>query len=233
MDVRPPICEQCSGNQANGLIPLDSQSAGTTASAFDFSSTIPPGFWFRGRRAVRRELSGLHPRLTAIGVIVRLLPHLAFPGLRTLLYRLGGIFVGPHTLIAGRLKLIGPGRIQGRLRIGGQCYLTTPLFIDLTSNVSIGEAVGIGHHCVLVTSGHVIGPAGRRLGDAAPEPIVIGDGAWIGAGVTILPGVSIGAGAVIGAGSVVTSDIPANTLALGVPARVVRALDLGAMPPAA
>jgi maltose O-acetyltransferase len=169
--------------------------------------------------------------LLAIGPIVGLLPHLAFPKLRTLLYRLAGISIGPQTLIAGSLHLIGPGRIQRRLRIGARCYLTTPLFFDLTADVSIGNGVGIGHHCVLITSGHEIGPPDQRMGAATPEPIMIGDGAWIGADVTILPGITIGPGAVIGAGSLVTNNIPANTLALGAPARVIRTLDRAAVPP--
>jgi acetyltransferase-like isoleucine patch superfamily enzyme len=191
----------------------------------DPSSNRRPGAWTRGYRAIAREFSGLHPRLLATDLIVRLLPHLAFPQLRTLLYRLAGIEIGSQTLIAGALHLIGPGRIERRLRIGGQCYLTTPLFIDLTADVSVGDRVGIGHHCLLITSGHEIGPPEQRLGAAHPKPIAIGDGAWIGAGVTILPGVSIGPGAVVGAGSLVTSDIPANALALGVPARVIRPLE--------
>ena len=62
-------------------------------------------------------------------------------------------------------------------------------------------------------------------GWAQAEPVVIGDDVWIGGNVTVLPGVHIGNNVVIGAGSVVTRDIPGNSLALGVPARVVRQLE--------
>ena len=47
---------------------------------------------------------------------------------------------------------------------------------------------------------------------------------WLGANVTVLPGVTIGDDAVIGAGSVVTRDVPAATIAVGSPARVVRGI---------
>ena len=55
-------------------------------------------------------------------------------------------------------------------------------------------------------------------------PINIKDGAHIGIGSIIMPGVTIGRGAVIGAGSVVTKDVPDYSLALGVPARIVKTL---------
>jgi acetyltransferase-like isoleucine patch superfamily enzyme len=52
--------------------------------------------------------------------------------------------------------------------------------------------------------------------------VVIGDDCWIGAGVIILAGVSIGSGCSIGAGSVVKANIPPFSIAVGVPARVIR-----------
>ena len=55
--------------------------------------------------------------------------------------------------------------------------------------------------------------------------MTIGDGCWIGGGVIILPGVTIGEGCVIGAGSVVTKNIPANSLAVGNPCRVIREIN--------
>ena len=54
---------------------------------------------------------------------------------------------------------------------------------------------------------------------------MIEDGCWIGGGVIILPGVTIGKNSVIGAGSVVTKDIPANSLAVGNPCRVIRKIN--------
>ena len=56
-------------------------------------------------------------------------------------------------------------------------------------------------------------------------PVMIEDGCWIGGGVIILPSVTIGQKSVIGAGSVVTKDIPANSLAVGNPCRVIRKIN--------
>ena len=67
----------------------------------------------------------------------------------------------------------------------------------------------------------------RYLGGSLPEPrpIRIGHDVWIGGGAIILPGVTIGDRSVIGAGSVVVRDVPAATVVVGNPARILRALD--------
>ena len=57
------------------------------------------------------------------------------------------------------------------------------------------------------------------------KPITIGNDCWIGGNAIICPGVSIGDGCTVGAGSVVTKDIPANSLAVGNPARVIKKLE--------
>ena len=83
----------------------------------------------------------------------------------------------------------------------------------------------IGPNTLITTAGHPLTPKGRREHLAQGTEIRIGDDVWIGGNVTILPGVTIGNNAVIGAGAVVTKDIPDNSLAIGVPARVVRKLE--------
>ncbi len=66
-------------------------------------------------------------------------------------------------------------------------------------------------------------PRERRNG-IVKRPIVIGNNVWIGAAATILPGVTIGDNAVVAAGAVVSRDVPASTIAAGVPARVLKRL---------
>ncbi|MGY1636693.1 DapH/DapD/GlmU-related protein [Geodermatophilus sp. SYSU D00742] len=56
-------------------------------------------------------------------------------------------------------------------------------------------------------------------------PTTIGDDVWLGGGAIVLPGVTIGENTVVGAGAVVTRDLPADVVAVGNPARVVRTLD--------
>jgi maltose O-acetyltransferase len=202
----------------------DSPLSVRTSSLVPLQERVVGSFSARALRAIHSEIGALHPRLLLATLPASLLPPLAFPRVRTALYRLGGVSIGAHTLLAGRLELIGPGAIAERLRIGHSCFLNAPIFIDLTGRVTIGDRVTLGHHVVLVTASHRVGPRGARAGPVQSAPIVIGDGVWIAAGVTILPGVTVGAGSIVGAGSVVTHDIPERTLAFGTPARPVRQL---------
>jgi maltose O-acetyltransferase len=163
-------------------------------------------------------------RRLALGIVLAPLPDAAFPRLRVLVYRLLGIRIGRSTLIRGRLKLAGPPGCTSRFTIGSNCFLTTPLHIDLNSEVVIGNHVTIGHDVAIVTSAHHIGGPGRRCGQHVPRPIRIGDGCWIGARALLLPGVILGDGSIIAAGAVVSSNVEPHTIVGGVPARLIRRL---------
>lgn len=91
--------------------------------------------------------------------------------------------------------------------------------------VYIGDNVMIGPNTLITTVGHPLTPKGRRDHLAQASEINIGDDVWLGGNVTVLPGVTIGNNVVVGAGAVVTKDIPDDSLALGVPAKVVRKLE--------
>lgn len=76
----------------------------------------------------------------------------------------------------------------------------------------------------IYTATHPLDPQERASGLEYGMKVVIGKNVWVGGSSVIMPGVTIGDNAVIGAGSVVTKDIPANTVAVGNPARVVKEL---------
>ena len=76
--------------------------------------------------------------------------------------------------------------------------------------------------CQILTAYHPLEAKLRNSGRELAAPITIGNNVWLGAGVIVLSGVTIGDGAVVGAGSIVTKSIPANSLAVGNPARVIR-----------
>lgn len=90
--------------------------------------------------------------------------------------------------------------------------------------ITIGDNVMMGPGCTLTTATHPTDPTQRLNGVEYALPIKVGNGVWFGCNVTVLPGVTIGDNSVIGAGSTVTKDVPANCVAVGVPARIVRQL---------
>jgi acetyltransferase-like isoleucine patch superfamily enzyme len=98
-------------------------------------------------------------------------------------------------------------------------------FAFIPSGVTIGDGAFIGPHVCFTNDRYprATGDAGAVLGPAdwTVIPTLVGRGASVGANATILCGVTIGEGALVGAGSTVTEDVPARTLVVGTPARVV------------
>ncbi|MEO6884900.1 MAG: sugar O-acetyltransferase [Jatrophihabitantaceae bacterium] len=108
--------------------------------------------------------------------------------------------------------------------VGARTFANWGLVSLDVATVTIGDDVQIGPNVHLLTATHPIEPGPRRDKWEAAEPIVIGNNVWLGGGVIVCPGVCIGANTVVGAGAVVTRDLPANILAVGNPARIVRAI---------
>ncbi len=126
---------------------------------------------------------------------------------------------------------------------GRNFYVEPPFHCDYGSNIHCGDNVYFNVNCVvldvcrvtigsnvlfgpgvqLYTAAHPLDAVTRRTLELG-RPIRIGDDCWLGGGAIICPGVSIGPGCVIGAGAVVTKDIPAYSLAVGNPARVIKDL---------
>lgn len=90
--------------------------------------------------------------------------------------------------------------------------------------ISIGKRVQIAPACAFYPYDHGMAAGTPMISQPLTTrgPIVVEDDAWLGYGVVVLSGVRIGSGAVIGAGAVVTHDIPAQAIAVGAPARVVK-----------
>lgn len=170
----------------------------------------------RARRYLAAQWAELHPRLALVQLLVRLLPFNVFNVVRGRLYRLAGFDLAGGVRVAGPLTIWGAGEIGARLRVGEGTFLNAPAHLELNAPVRIGARCALGHHLVIITSNHELGPATQRAGALVHAPVVIGDGVWIGARVTILPGVTIGDGALVAAGSIVARDVPPNAKVAGV-----------------
>ena len=110
------------------------------------------------------------------------------------------IEMGEHTFIGSYTSVIGPG------------------------NIKIGKRCLIAAHSGIIANNHIFSDPIEMIEcqGITRQGVVIEDNCWLGYGVKVLDGVTIGEGSVIGAGAVVTKDIPPYSIAVGVPAKVVR-----------
>ena len=112
------------------------------------------------------------------------------------------------------------------IRVGKRFFANFGLTILDEAPVTIGDDCFMGPEVHIYTACHSTDPRVRDTREEWAKPVTIGDSVWIGGNVTILPGVTIGDNCTIGAGSVVTHDIPANSIAAGNPARVIKQIKL-------
>ena len=113
------------------------------------------------------------------------------------------------------------------IEIGENFFANYNLIILDVGKVTIGNNVQCAPNVSIYTAGHPLHPESRNSGYEYGIPITIGDNVWIGGNAVIMPGVTIGENSVIGSGSVVTKDIPAWSIAVGNPCKVVRTIKIG------
>jgi maltose O-acetyltransferase len=140
-------------------------------------------------------------------------------------FRAGGdVKFGDGVCLVGTVVPIEIVSHEGsHISIGDHTFINYGASITAYGEVSIGRHCLFGHHLRIIDRNEH-GIEQREMPSPA-APVVIEDHVWIGAHVIILPGVRIGRNSAIGAGTVVTNDVPANCIAAGNPARVVRTFE--------
>ena len=108
--------------------------------------------------------------------------------------------------------------------VGERVFINMGCKFQDQGGITIDEGALIGHNVVLATLNHMLDP-NLRAG-MTYAPIHIGKNVWIGANATVLAGVTIGDGAVIAAGAVVTKNVEPNTIVGGVPAKVIKKIEV-------
>ena len=148
----------------------------------------------------------------------------------------------PHRIEIGRdVQILGGSwlsvveetsqqRFDPRLRIGDRTRIGSGFVVACIGSVDIGVDVLMADRVFIGDASHGYKDPRRPIMEqpmSEPRPVRIGDGAFLGVGVIVLPGVSVGQNACVGAGAVVTADVPARSVAVGNPARVIRRWDAG------
>lgn len=114
--------------------------------------------------------------------------------------------------------------IQGKVILGKGCMVNSFCRMFGHGGIEIGDNAQIGPGVTITTTDHDYSQVDMS---EKFKKVTIGERAWIGANTTILPGVTIGENTVVGAGSVVTKDLPANVIAVGVPAKIIKEIQKG------
>lgn len=114
----------------------------------------------------------------------------------------------------------------GRIRLGKHIYIAFGCALLAGEVIEIDDEVMFGPYVVVSSSNHTRKNGSFRYGGVEESPVRIGRGSWISAHVTVTAGTTVGKGALIAAGAVVTGAIPDGVLAGGVPARIIKPLDL-------
>lgn len=177
-----------------------------------FTSVIKGGFRKFGDKSVIRPPASIHgERLIEIG---------------------NKVFIGADCWL---LALDGENRINEEpvISIGDGCSFGGASTLTAVSSLKVGNNVLFGRNVHVSDHTHEFSDTDNpimRQGITSGRPVEICDGAWIGQGVVICPGVRVGQNSVIGANSVVRADVPDFCVAAGVPARVIRRIDVSTRP---
>jgi maltose O-acetyltransferase len=150
------------------------------------------------------------------------------------LYNQNEDFPERQSILAQLLGSIGQNSIieppfycsYGRnIHIGDSVFVNFLCNVIDCNEVHIGNNVMLGPSVQIYTAAHHLQAETRIQGWEVAKPIVIEDNVWIGGSAILLPGIRVGRNAVVGAGAVVTRDVPANTVVVGNPAKVIREIE--------
>jgi acetyltransferase-like isoleucine patch superfamily enzyme len=135
----------------------------------------------------------------------------------------GRMEVGAGALFEPGVWITAPA--PARVRIGAGTFLNLGVMVAALELVEIGDHCMFANGCFVTDADHRFDDPDRPItwqGFQSKGPTRIGDNVWCGANVVITSGVTVGERCVIGANSVVRSDVPAYSIAVGAPARVVK-----------
>lgn len=131
-----------------------------------------------------------------------------------------GVFIGRNSIVYCK---------NGNIHLKHGVNISSNCTVFSSNSLTMEADTLVGAYSYLLSGGEYDTNSSTRFVDQngmkSKGPLVVGSNSWIGAGAIVLDGASIGEHCVIGAGAVVTKPVPANSLAVGLPARVARSID--------
>ena len=210
-----------------------------------------PGFWPLFKYELVTFLSTNVPGALGLWLRSRLYPKLlrhcgrgAVFGLNTILRHPHKIELGDNVVVDDNCLLDAKGTDNAGIRIGDNVFIGRNSILSCKNgDITLGDRVNIGFNCEIFSGSRVTVGASALLaaytyligGDHVAEldediihsgstshGIAVGENCWFGAGAKVLDGVEIGSHSIVGTGAVVTKNIPAYSVAVGLPAKVIR-----------
>lgn len=129
------------------------------------------------------------------------------------------LYCGKDVVLYDRVSMVMPHKVS----LDDHTHIGTCVHIRGGGRVIIGKWCQIANHAIIITGSHSTEHA-LYYGNIVFADVILGNNVWVGSNAIILPGVTIGDNAIIAAGAVVTRDIPANAVAAGSPARIIRTI---------
>jgi acetyltransferase-like isoleucine patch superfamily enzyme len=148
----------------------------------------------------------------------------------------GNVEIDDYSFIDTYVTILGGRKGHGFVQIGKYVEVASNCVLAGRGGIKLGDHVGIGAGSKIYSgthlykdpdredtelmSGSILAPVDKQ--HVVEKPVIFEDYAWMGVNSAVIPGVTVGKGAIIGAGSVVNSDIPAFSVAVGSPAKVIK-----------
>ena len=140
---------------------------------------------------------------------------------RTQIINCTNVTIGEHCILQDFIYIRAGA--HGNISFGNHCMINSFCRFFGHGGIEVGEYCQFGSGVTITTTEHNYSE--KSLSETYKK-VIIGNRVWVGTNVTILPGVTIGNNTVVGAGSVVTKDLPPNSVAVGVPAQIIKKFSL-------
>jgi putative colanic acid biosynthesis acetyltransferase WcaF len=199
-------------------LPLNPSATPELAAEEDVNRTASPRYQqldqfqvplgFRGRSKIYVQLWWL-----VQSTLFALSPQMLY-GWRAWLLRMFGARIGKSTIIRPSVKITYPWK----LTIGDHCHIGDEVNLYTLGEIEIGDCAVVSQRSYMCTGSH---DYTKPTFDIFAKKILIEAEVWLATDVFVAPGVTIGQGAVVGARSSVFHDVPAGTISVGTPARVI------------
>lgn len=170
--------------------------------------------------------STIFVRIFGFGVISKIIYHLCDSDKAVIIINMYGGNIGKNVRINSPLNLLNANGSYNNLIIGDDSHIGSDVMIDLADKIEIGKRVTISMRSTIITHFDVGDSNLSKRYQRHTGKVVIEDNVYIGCGATILHGVTVKNSSIVAAGAIVRDDVPQSVVVGGIPAKVIKNIDV-------